>query len=93
MALLEAQASGLPVVAGASGGVAGIVASGETGLLVAPGDVAAFAAAVRRLVLDGAARSAMGAAALAKVQREHDLPMASARLAELIGRLGRVRAA
>ena len=35
MALLEAQASALPVVAGASGGVGGIVASGETGLLVA----------------------------------------------------------
>jgi len=39
MALLEAQASGLPVVAGASGGVAGIVASGETGQLVPPGEL------------------------------------------------------
>ena len=42
MALLEAQASGLPVVAGAvagaSGGVGGIVADRETGLLVPPGD-------------------------------------------------------
>src|SRR5579863_4808338 len=34
MALLEAQASGLPVVAGTNDGVAGIVASDETGLLV-----------------------------------------------------------
>ena len=32
MALLEAQASGLPVVAGASGGVRGIVADRETGM-------------------------------------------------------------
>ena len=38
MALLEAQASGLPVVAAASGGVGEVVVSGITGLLVAPGD-------------------------------------------------------
>src|SRR5256885_10215146 len=44
------------------------------------GDVAAFAAAMRRLILDGAARTAMGAAARAKVEREHDLPAAAARL-------------
>src|SRR6266852_3354696 len=62
MALLEAQASGVAVVAGASGGVAGIVAAGETGLLVPPGHVASFAAAVRRLILDGEARAAMGTA-------------------------------
>jgi glycosyltransferase involved in cell wall biosynthesis len=94
MALLEAQASGVAVVAGTSGGVAGIVASGETGLLVPPGDVAAFAAAVRRLILDGAARARMGTAARAKVEHEHDLPQAAARLAATIKRLsGGMRAA
>jgi glycosyltransferase involved in cell wall biosynthesis len=93
MALLEAQASGLPVVAGASGAVGSIVVSGETGLLAPPGDVAAFAAAVRRLILDGAARAAMGAAAVAKVAREHDLPGAATRLAAVIERLGGVCAA
>jgi glycosyltransferase involved in cell wall biosynthesis len=93
MALLEAQASGLPVVAGASGGVAGIVASGRTGLLVPSGDVGSFAAAVRRLILDDAARAAMAAAARAKVEREHDLPAAAARLAAVLARLGGVRAA
>jgi len=93
MALLEAQASGLPVVAGASGGVAGIVVSGKTGLLVPPGDVAAFAAAVRRLILDGPARAAMGAAACAKIEREHDLPAAAARLDAVLAQLRGVRAA
>jgi len=93
MALLEAQASGLPVVAGASGGVPGIVASGDTGLLVPPGDAAAFAAAIRRLIVNNDLRVKMGVAARAKVEREHDLPVAAARLAEIIDRLGRVRAA
>jgi glycosyltransferase involved in cell wall biosynthesis len=93
MALLEAQASGLPVVAGASGGVDAIVVSAETGLLTPPGDVAAFAAATRRLIRDDAARAAMGEAARAKVRREHDLPIAAARLAAAIERLGRERAA
>jgi glycosyltransferase involved in cell wall biosynthesis len=87
MALLEAQASGVAVVAGASGGVAGIVASGDTGLLVPPGDVASFAAAVRWLIVDGEARARMGAAARAKVEREHDLPRAAARLGAAIERL------
>jgi glycosyltransferase involved in cell wall biosynthesis len=93
MALLEAQASGLPVVAGASGGVGGIVAAGETGLLVPPGDPATFAAALRHLIVDGAARARMGAAARARVEREHDLPAAAVRLAAAIGRLGGARAA
>ena len=93
MALLEAQASGVAVVAGASGGIAGIVVAGETGLLVPPGDVAAFAAAVRRLLLDEPARAAMGVAGRAKVAREHDLPVAAARLSAAIDGLRKVRAA
>lgn len=43
MALLEAQAAALPVLAGDSGGVSGIVADGKTGWLVPVGDVDAFA--------------------------------------------------
>jgi glycosyltransferase involved in cell wall biosynthesis len=93
MALLEAQASGLPVVAGASGGVGDIVLPGTTGLLAPPGDADAFASAVRRLIRDPAARAAMGLAAAQKVRREHDLPIAAARLAGLIDTLGRKRAA
>jgi len=78
MALLEAQAAGLPVVAGAAGGVAAIVADGATGLLASAGDEAAFAAALRRLILDPARRAAMGAAARAKAAREHDIATAAA---------------
>jgi glycosyltransferase involved in cell wall biosynthesis len=93
MALLEAQASGLPVVAGASGGVDAIVIGGATGLLVAPGDVQAFAAAARRLIGDPRARNAMGAAAQWKARREHHLPQAADRLAAVIDRLAPMRAA
>jgi glycosyltransferase involved in cell wall biosynthesis len=93
MALLEAQASGLPVVAGAGAGVSAIVADGQTGLLVPPGDAAAFAAALRRLILDHGRRAAMGEAARARIEREHDLPQAAARLGAILDRIGRRRAA
>lgn len=93
MALLEAQASGLPVVAGAGGGVAGIVAHGVTGLLVAPQDAAAFAGAVRRLVLDPGLRRRFGEAARRRVLVEHDLPAAARRLGAAIRFCGRRHAA
>jgi glycosyltransferase involved in cell wall biosynthesis len=93
MALLEAQASRLPVVAGNSGGVGAIVADGQTGVLTPPGAIAPFAAAVRRLMRDDDVRRKMGVAARAKVQRDHDLPAAAARLGALLERLGAARAA
>jgi glycosyltransferase involved in cell wall biosynthesis len=93
LALLEAQASGLPVVAGASGGVSDIVVPEMTGRLVTPGDAEAFAAAVRGLLDDPAARQRMGEAARDKVLRMHDLGAAAARLREVIAGLDRARAA
>lgn len=60
MAFLEAQAAGIPVVAGRERGVPELVRDGETGLLTPPGDGAAFAAAVRTLLHDGPRRAAMG---------------------------------
>ncbi|MBW8727282.1 MAG: glycosyltransferase family 4 protein [Inquilinus limosus] len=82
MALLEAQAAGLPAVAGAAGGegggVAEILRQGETGLLVPPGDAVAFAAAVATLLVDPARRRAMGEAARANVLARHDIAAAAA---------------
>ncbi len=77
MALLEAQAAGLPVVAGRSGGVVDIVEDGETGLLAAEGDTVAFAAAVARLLEDDASRKVMGSAAKRKVASSHGLESAA----------------
>jgi glycosyltransferase involved in cell wall biosynthesis len=93
MALLEAQASGLPVVAGGGGGVGEIVASGITGLLAAPGDGLAFAAALRTLILDRRRREAFAEAARRRALQEHDLPVAARRLAAVIDALRRDYAA
>jgi glycosyltransferase involved in cell wall biosynthesis len=77
MALLEAQAAGLPVVAGDGGGVPSVVADGETGLLVAEGDPTAFAAAVHSLLTDRERREAMGAAASERAAGRHDITQAA----------------
>ena len=89
MALLEAQAAGLPAVAGNSGGVSGIVEDDVTGLLTPEGDTEAFAAALRRL-LDPGLRRRMGIAASGRAEQHHSLEAASAALdAALSDMLGR----
>lgn len=87
MAFLEAQAAGLPVVAGRTGGVPAIVAENETGLLVPVGDACAFAGALARLLDDPAGRRRMGEAARLRVLRHHDLEQAAARIREHLAQL------
>jgi glycosyltransferase involved in cell wall biosynthesis len=77
MAFLEAQAAGLPVVAGKSGGVPVIVAHGETGLLSAEGDAGAFAGAIGTLLAHPALRATMGRAAAERARRNHDIRFAA----------------
>ena len=72
MAFLEAQASGLPVVAGRTGGVPAVVADGVTGLLTPVGDAAAFAAAVGRLLDRPEERACLAANAALRVGALHD---------------------
>lgn len=60
IAVLEAMAAALPVVATRVGGVPDVVADGQTGLLVAPGDPHGLADGLRQLADDPAARRAMG---------------------------------
>jgi glycosyltransferase involved in cell wall biosynthesis len=80
MALLEAQAAGLAVVAGHERGVPDVVRDGEGGLLCPPGDAAAFARSVDRLLADPALRCRMGAAARRRVAAEQSLDAAAALL-------------
>lgn len=68
--LLEALASGRPVVASALAGIPDVVAPEVNGLLVAPGDEAALAAALRRLAEQPETRRRLGAAARAQAERE-----------------------
>jgi glycosyltransferase involved in cell wall biosynthesis len=62
IALLEAMASGLPVVVTKTGGTDELVAPGENGLVVGWADVAGLAAALGRLLEDAALRARMGQA-------------------------------
>ena len=84
MALLEAQAAGLPVVAGDTGGVGDIVRHGETGLLVPVGDAAAFAEAVMSMLGDEDRLRDMGGQAAEVAQREHSLEAASATMRPIL---------
>jgi glycosyltransferase involved in cell wall biosynthesis len=59
VSIMEAMASGLPVVATAVGGVPEAVVDGETGLLVPPRDASALAGALLRLARDPDLRAAM----------------------------------
>jgi glycosyltransferase involved in cell wall biosynthesis len=62
--LLEAGASGLPVVAAAAGGAQELVQHGQTGLLVQPEEPGLLAAALLELAESPARRHALGAAGL-----------------------------
>jgi glycogen synthase len=67
MVLLEAMAHGRAVVATPVGGIPSLVEDGKTGLLVPPGDAAAFRAAIERLLGDPDLRKRLGAAARERV--------------------------
>ena len=60
LAVLEAMAAGVPVVASAVGGVPELVADGRTGLLVQPGSADGLAAALGELLRDPARARALG---------------------------------
>jgi glycosyltransferase involved in cell wall biosynthesis len=65
--VVEALAVGTPVIATRSGGVAEVVRDGENGLVVAPGDLAALTASIRRYFDDEALRRTLRANAIGSV--------------------------
>jgi glycosyltransferase involved in cell wall biosynthesis len=83
MAMLEAQAAGVPVVSCATRGVPDVVEHGHTGLLAPAGDEAALAALVRELLLDTGKRARLRNAAGAFVASERSLIATAASLQKL----------
>ena len=80
MAMLEAQAAGLPVVSCATRGVPDVVEHGRTGLLAPAGDEAALATLVRELLMDAGRRARLSDAAAAFIASDRSIIAAAARL-------------
>lgn len=84
--VLEAMASGVPVLASATGGNLELVRDGETGVLVPPGDSTALAAALERYVRDASLRAAHGRAARQRAEELYSLTGMMSRYRELYSR-------
>lgn len=82
IALLEAMAIGLPVVATAVGGTPKVITERVEGHLVPPGQPEALAAAIGEVTSDSDGRRAMGAAAAQRV-RDFDIERAARHLESL----------
>jgi len=87
MALLEAQAAGVPVVSCRTRGVPDVVIDGRTGILVPYGDEAALGAAVRELLVNVGRRQALGREAAGYVARERSLEAAAAKIGAALAAL------
>ena len=88
--LMEAMAARLPVIATSVAGVPELVADGESGLLVPPGDPAALAAALRRLADEPGLRSRLGEAGRSVVLERFTILESARRITALFTELANV---
>jgi starch synthase len=86
---LEAMACGCAVVASAVGGIPEVVADGETGRLVPPGDERALAAAVNELIANPAMAAEFGARGRKRAVDEFSWDKIAAQTAGLYAELAR----
>jgi glycosyltransferase involved in cell wall biosynthesis len=77
----------LPVAATGVSAVPEVVADGETGLLVAPGDAAALSGALDALLGDAALRKRLGEAGLDRARRRFSVARMADRTLALYGSL------
>jgi colanic acid/amylovoran biosynthesis glycosyltransferase len=71
--LLEAQASGKPVVATTHADIPYVVADGETGLLAPPGNISELATALQTLASNPDRMTQLGQAGVQRIQNQHDI--------------------
>lgn len=88
MALLEAMAWGVPVIASPVGGIPQLLEHAHNGLLVPAGDVDRIAESLALLLSHPARAQRLGAAARATVEARFALAPALVRLEEIYGRFG-----
>ena len=84
VAIMEAMASGLPVVSTLHSGIPEVVKDGVTGLLVPERDVDALAEGLRRLVESPASWAGMGKRGRAVIEQEYDVGVLGGRLVEIL---------
>lgn len=82
--LMEAATQSLPLLSTRFAGVPEFVSEDVEGLLVPPGDAAALARALERLIREPDLRARLGAAALARVKRDFSFEAGIARIAALL---------
>jgi glycosyltransferase involved in cell wall biosynthesis len=87
IAILEAMAAALPVVATRVGGVPELVEDGVTGCLVEPGDAQDLARALAGLIADPERRAALGRAGVQRVAQRFDAAEAGTEMLDFYGRL------
>ncbi len=88
IAIVEAMALGLPVIATATDGAKDIISDGVNGLLVPVDDASALADAITKLMHDPSLRQRLGEKAKQKAQ-QFDAPLIAQRYAELLEQLMR----
>lgn len=86
LALVEAMATGIPVIASRVSGHVDTVTDGETGILVPVDDPAALAAAAAALLGDPARARALGAAGRTRARRDFSVDRMAAEVAEVYRR-------
>jgi colanic acid/amylovoran biosynthesis glycosyltransferase len=84
VAVLEAGATGLPVISTRHGGIVDVVIEGQTGLLVDEGDVSGMASQMMRLASDPQLAGRLGQAARERIQSEFGMEKSIAGLWSII---------
>ena len=84
VAILEAGAAGLPVVATRHGGIPDVVVPGETGLLIREGDVCAMAECMARLAADPELAARLGSAARSRIRAEFSMDKSLSSLFQIL---------